>query len=92
LNDLKSRQLRFEVATEKELPSFLVERLVGNTKEELLADADKILTELNKTTKQVDKKQQTIPNQPDTQSKNLDIFKMTPAQVREASDKKEIQF
>lgn len=92
LNDLKARQLRFEVASEKEIPSFLVDRLVGNTKEELVVDAEKILTELNKTTKQADKKQQTIPNNPDTQSKETDLSKMSPAQIREALKKGEIHF
>ena len=92
LNDLKARQLRFEVANEKEIPSFLADRLIGNSKEELVADAEKILAELGKTTKKEDKKQQTIPNTPDTSTKDFDIFKMTPAQIREALDKKEIQF
>lgn len=40
---LKADKIRFEVATEKQLPAELVGRLQGKTKEELAADADKLL-------------------------------------------------
>lgn len=41
--EAENKLLRFQVATEKELPSAFVSRLQGNTREELEADADALL-------------------------------------------------
>jgi NADPH-dependent glutamate synthase beta subunit-like oxidoreductase len=43
-DDAKSALLRYEVAAEKQIPPDAVDLLVGNTREELEAKADKILT------------------------------------------------
>jgi hypothetical protein len=42
-NTAEGRLTRFQVATEKQLPAELVDRLQGSTPEELAADADKLL-------------------------------------------------
>lgn len=49
---LKRAQLVTEVATAKEVPTHLANRLVGDTKEELEADADKLLADLELVTPQ----------------------------------------
>jgi len=46
LTAAESRALRLEIALEKGLTASQVKRLVGNTKEELLADADELLADL----------------------------------------------
>lgn len=45
-NKLERDALRFRVANEKQLPAWLTDRLIGDTEEELAADADRVLAEL----------------------------------------------
>lgn len=45
-NEVEGKLLRFEVAAEKQIPSALASRLQGSTKEEIAADADRLIQEL----------------------------------------------
>jgi hypothetical protein len=54
---LELKELKADVAKAKELPAFLAARLQGSTKEELEADADALLKEMNLGKKAPDLKQ-----------------------------------
>lgn len=45
-DDLKSQMMRLKVAREKQLPDSLVDRLRGETEEDMLADADALMSGL----------------------------------------------
>jgi|GEM_PF-2114477 len=86
-NELKTLRLekeRLRVATAKGLPVELADRLQGETAEELEADADKLLALLKV-------KPQTPgvppPSSGGSPSDKPDFSKMTPAQIREWSEK-----
>jgi len=85
LNDLRVKALRLEVASEKKIPSFFADRLVGSTKEELIADAERLSANLGttNTTNTTDDKKKIIPNQPDTTTQDLDLSKLSAQEIRD---------
>ncbi len=78
---LEATMLRKDVALEKELPADLVERLKGETREELETDADQLLELL------VPKEGKGAGRGSSKKSQHeaLDITSMTPAEIREKS-------
>ncbi len=83
--EMERDNIRKDVALEKGLPSDFVKRLQGETKEELEADADKLLEMIEdakkggKGIKDGDSKK--------SDSENLDIDNMSPEEIRKNRDK-----
>ena len=76
-DDFKKENLRIKVAYKKGLPEEAINRLVGETEEELEADAEKLLEILN-----VEPKKGVPPRNRKGNPKVLDVKSMTPEEIR----------
>lgn len=81
LNRERAEKQRLKIATDKKLPVELASRLIGETEEELAADADRLLALLKPATP-------TSPGVPPSgggqRRATLDLNSMTPAEIRKA--------
>jgi len=75
--EYKKENLRLKVAYEKGLPSEMVNRLVGETEEELAADAENLLDLIK-----IDPKKGIPPRGKQGGPKGFDLKNMTPEEVR----------
>jgi len=83
LAETKKETLRLKVAARKNLPVELIDRLKGETEEELEADADKLLEFVT-----VDEQGHGVPpRKKGSQPLTLDVHKMTPQEIRDNASK-----
>jgi len=80
-DDFKKSTLRTQVAYEKGLPPEMVNRLVGETQEELEADAENLLEIIK-----VDPKKGIPPRNKKGSPKGFDVKNMTPEEIRKNRD------
>lgn len=83
LKQLQSEQMRMRVASAKNLPLDLADRLRGDTEDEIAEDADRLLSFIQANQPQPQSGPGVPPASRNGQATRLDISKMTPEEIRQ---------
>lgn len=83
LRQLQSEQMRMRVASSKNLPLDLADRLRGETEDEISEDADRLLSFIQANQPQPQSGPGVPPASRNGQATRLDISKMTPEEIRQ---------
>lgn len=83
LKQLQSEQMRMRVASAKNLPLDLADRLRGDTEDEIAEDADRLLSFIQANQPQPQSGPGVPPASRNGKATQLDITKMTPEEIRQ---------
>lgn len=87
LKSERSTRLKLQVATEKGLPVEIASRLIGETEDEIRADAEKMASLLKVQTNQTTTKTPGVPPVKENKTNEFDMSKMTPEEIRKNAEK-----